>query len=395
MSESALRNPNYVIYLAGNSVSLCGLWLYRVALGWFAWELSQSELWVGIVAFTQFAPAVVFGPIFGVLADRFDRRATSILINSLSVLNMLLLGMLTSLGFIDIRVLVLLSLMQGVLDGAHAPVRMSIVPNLVERDQLRNAIALTSVSFNLSRFVGPAIAGLVIAVWGVGTAFVINGVSYLTLIWAMCVVDLNPSSKPREERKHPWHELVDGARYAFTHRTIRGLLLLAALGSVFGRGALEMLPAFADAVYRGGASALAILTSAIGGGAVLAGLTLSRGARWLTSRVINVAVGVSGLLVIALGALDRFPLAVVVVSLLGISLSLSGVGSQILIQTLVEDELRGRVSSFWGMIAFGGTSLGSLLVGAAAHAWGLQNAVIGTGILCVALALARRSGGHG
>jgi MFS family permease len=383
MTSSALGNRNYVIYLVGNTVSLHGLWLYRVALGWFAWQLSESALWVGIVAFTQFAPAVVFGPVFGVLADRFDRRATSILINSLSVVSMLLLGLLTSLGFIDIRVLALLSLMQGILDGAHAPVRMSIVPNLVPREQLHNAIALTSVTFNLSRFVGPAIAGFVISVWGVGTAFVINGISYLSLIAAMLVVNLNPSSNPGEARKHPWIELTDGARYAFTHKGIRGLLLLAALGSVFGRGALEMLPVFADAVYRGGASALAILTSSIGGGAVLAGLVLSRGTRWLTRGVIHGAIAVSGLLVIALGSVNQFPVAADVVAMLGITLSLSGVGSQILIQTMVDDEVRGRVSSFWGMIAFGGTSLGSLLVGAAAHAWGLQNAVIATGMICV------------
>jgi MFS family permease len=260
---------------------------------------------------------------------------------------------------------------------------MSIVPNLVPREQLHNAIALTSVTFNLSRFVGPAIAGFVISVWGVGTAFVINGISYLSLIAAMLVVNLNPSSNPGEARKHPWIELTDGARYAFTHKGIRGLLLLAALGSVFGRGALEMLPVFADAVYRGGASALAILTSSIGGGAVLAGLVLSRGTRWLTRGVIHGAIAVSGLLVIALGSVNQFPVAAVVVAMLGITLSLSGVGSQILIQTMVDDEVRGRVSSFWGMIAFGGTSLGSLLVGAAAHAWGLQNAVIATGMICV------------
>ena len=275
MSESALRHPNYAIYLAGNTLSLHGLWVYRVALGWFAWQLSYSELWVGIIAFTQFAPAVVFGPIFGVLADRFDRKATSILVNSCSVINMLLLGLLTALEFIDIRVLALLSLMQGILDGAHVPVRLSIVPNLVPKRQLDSAIALTSVAFNLSRFVGPAIAGPVIAIWGVGTAFVVNGVSYLALIGAMIVVRLNPSEGAKRERKHAWTELKEGAHYVFTHPVVSSLLVAVAAGSVFARGGLEMLPAFADAVYSRGAGGLAILTSAIGGGAVITGVTLS------------------------------------------------------------------------------------------------------------------------
>jgi MFS family permease len=384
---SALRNRNFLVFMAGHTVSLHGLWMYRVTLGWYAWELSHSELWVGIVAATQFAPAVVFGPIFGVLADRFDRRAASMLINSVSVLNMLVLGLLTSLGFMDIRVLTLLSLMQGILDGAHAPVRMSVVPNLVPRAQLQNAIALGSVAFNLSRFVGPAIAGFVIAVFGVAPAFVINGLSYLAFIAAMAVVRLNPSSNSAAGRKHPWQELLDGARYVARHEIILGLLVVAAMVSVFCRGALEMLPAFADEVYRGGATALAILTSAIGGGAVLVGLLMARGTSWLRIGVIHLALLLAGCLVILLGLLDSFPLAVVTVTLLGVTLSGTGIGSQILLQTMVDDEVRGRVSSFWSMIAFGGTSLGALLIGSAAHAFGLQPAVVTTGGLCVAVTL--------
>jgi predicted MFS family arabinose efflux permease len=329
--------------------------------------------------------------VFGVLADRFDRRAASMLINSLSVINMFVLVLLTNLGYMEIRVLALLALMQGILDGAHAPVRMSIVPNLVQREQLQSAIAWTSIAFNLSRFVGPAIAGFVIAVWGVATAFLINGVSYVAYIVAMAVLRLNPSSTKRE-RKHPWAELVDGARYAFTHRTIRSLLLLAAMGSVFGRGALEMLPAFADAVYTRGASGLAIMTSAIGGGAVITGLALSRSTGWLTPRAVRYAVFAAGLLSALLGTTGDFRLAVGIVAFMGVTLSLSGVGSQILIQGLVDDELRGRVSSFWGMIAFGGTSLGSLVIGATAKFVGLQPTVVVAGVLCSALAVA--SGWH-
>ena len=207
----------------------------------------------------------------------------------------------------------------------------------------------------------------------------------------MAVLRLNPSSTKRE-RKHPWAELVDGARYAFTHRTIRSLLLLAAMGSVFGRGALEMLPAFADAVYARGASGLAIMTSAIGGGAVITGLALSRSTGWLTPRAVRYAVFAAGLLSVLLGTTGDFRLAVGIVAFMGVTLSLSGVGSQILIQGLVDDELRGRVSSFWGMIAFGGTSLGSLVIGATAKFAGLQPTVVVAGVLCSALAVA--SGWH-
>ncbi len=383
-ATSALSSLNYLIYFAGSTLSLPGLWVYRVALGWYAWELSKSELWVGIVAATQFAPAVLFGPIFGVMADRLDRRRTSIVINALSGVNMLVLGALTSGGHLTVGGLAALSLVQGVLDGGHAPVRMSIVPNLVGRSQLQSAIALTSVSFNLSRFIGPAVAGIIIATLGVATAFIANGISYLALIGAMLVVKLNPRIRPREA-KHPAAELMEGARYAFTHGGIRELLAVSALSAVFGRGALEMLPVFADDVFRGGASALAVLTSAVGAGAVLGGLALSRGHDWLTLRNVRIALLIGSALVVALGGSSSFVTSVAIVGLLGVTLSLCGIGAQILLQTLVEDDLRGRVSSFWGMIVFGGTSLGSLLVGTAAHLWTLRDAVMTTGLLCLVL----------
>ena len=368
-------------------VSLHGLWIYRVALGWFAWELSHSELWVGIIAFTQFAPAVVFGPIFGVLADRFDRRAVSLLINSVSVMNMFLLGWLTLAGQVDIYTLTILSLMQGTLDGAHMPVRMTIVPNLVNKDQLQSAIALTSVTFNLSRFVGPAFAGFIIAGYGVGHAFIVNGITYLALIAAIAIVRLNPAAERRGEQKDVWSDLTDGARYVFRHRQIRALLIIVAVASIFGRGALEMMPAFADAVFDGGSIALSILTSAIGAGAIVAGLILSRGTEWVNVAVIRAAIVISGALIAVLGSVDQFWYAVGIVALLGVILSICGVGSQILIQTLVDDEVRGRVSSFWGVIAFGGTALGGLLVGGAASNWDLQSAIVATGLLCLCAAL--------
>jgi MFS family permease len=387
MSNSALRNRNFLIYLSGSTISLHGLWIYRVALGWYAWQLSGSELWVGIIAFTQFAPAVVFGPLFGVLADRFDRRKASILINTASILNMLVLSSLTYFGQVDIGVLAATSLVQGVLDGAHTPVRMTLVPSIVSREQLHSAIASNSIAFNVSRFIGPAIAGFIIATWGVGTAFAVNGVAYLAIVSAVMIIRLNPGTRRTKPPGDVWSELLDGVRYVLSHQTIRSLLVTVAVASVFGRGALEMLPAFADAVFNGGASALAILTSAVGAGSILTGLVLSRSSVWLNKKVVRIAVIAAGLLIVVFAASDKFWLAVPVITLLGVILSLVGVGSQILIQTLVDEEVRGRVSSLWGMIAFGGTAIGSLVVGSGSAMFGLQLTVVVTGLLCAGVAL--------
>ena len=382
MNQSALSNRSFLVYLIGSTVSLHGLWIYRVALGWFTWELTGSEFWVGIVAFTQFAPAVLFGPVFGVLADRVDRRKASIVINSLSALNMLLLGALAWFGLVDIIVLTIQSLVQGALDGAHTPVRMTLVPNLVEKTQLQSAIASASISFNVSRLVGPAIAGLIIATSGVSTAFAINGISYLAIIAAVAVIELRPTAARSKGTGDVWAELLDGVRYAITHKTIRGLLITVAVASIFGRGALEMMPAFADAIYESGAAGLATLTAAIGVGAIMSGVVLARNTAWLNSSVVKLSVMVAGILIAIFGANSEFWVAVPVVVSLGVILSLCGVGSQILIQTLVEEEVRGRVSSLWGMIAFGGTAFGSLIVGWASAAFGLQITVVITGIFC-------------
>jgi MFS family permease len=387
MSSSALTNRNFLVYLSGNTISLHGLWVYRVALGWFAWQLTDSEFWVGVVAFTQFFPVVLFGPVFGVLADRFDRKAASILINSMSGMNMVLLAMLAGLGSVDIYVLCVLAFMQGILDGAHMPVRMSLVPNLVPAEQLHSAIASSSVSFNLSRFFGPAIAGFIITYFGVSVAFATNAVSYVAILAALMLVRLNPTSRSEPRHSDVWNQLKEGFRYVLHHKAIRLVLTVIAVTSVLGRGTLEMLPAYADEILGGGSETLAMLTSAIGFGAVIAGIILSRGTAWLHIGVVIAGVAGAGAFIAVLGSVDAFWPAAVVTAILGFILSLCGVGSQILMQTLVDDEIRGRVSSLWGMVAFGGTALGSLIVGTAASVQGLTPTIVVAGILCTLLAL--------
>ena len=397
MNGSALGNRNYLVYFIGNTVSLHGLWVYRVALGWLAWQLTESEFWVGAVAFTQFAPAVLFGPVFGVLADRFDRRAASLLINTLSTLNMCLLALLTALGKTDIYVLCLLAMMQGILDGAHMPVRMSLVPNLVPRAQLQSALATNSISFNLSRFIGPAMAGLLIATLGVAAAFAFNAISYVAILAALLMVRLLPAAHGSTARNDVWHEMKDGIRYAVRHREIRPLLAVIAAASVLGRGPLELLPAFADAVFGRGSAGLATLTSSVGAGAIVAGLILARGTGWLRLEIVAGGILSAGLLLALLGASQAFWLSVALVAALGSMLSLCGVGSQILLQSSVDDRLRGRVSSLWGMVAFSGTALGGLLIGTLSSLYGLQRVTVATGIACtllVALILLRYRASH-
>ena len=381
MSTSALTNRNFLIYIGGSLFSLHGVWVYRVALGWLTWQLTYSEFWVGVIAFTQFAPTVILGPAFGVMADRFDRRLAGALVNAGSVVNMLVLAWLASQSTIDIDVLVILSAIQGTLDGAYSPLRMAIVPTLVRDEQRSSAIALGSVAFNLSRFVGPALAGLIIANWGVGPAFAFNGISYVGVIIALALIRLDTTARKDRPAKHPWLELKEGAHYLFTHDFLRLLLFYGAVQCVLGRGSMEMLPAFADAVYAGGATALAALTSAIGAGAILGGIILSRGTHWLTIDVLKIGLMIAGGFIVLLGIVDTLPLAMAVVAILGLLLSLCGVGSQILMQTHVDDDYRGRVSSFWSATIFGGTALGGLLIGAVASAWDLQYSVIAAGVL--------------
>jgi len=386
MQTSALHNKNFLIYFVGNTVSLHGLWVYRVALGWSAWQLTESEFWVGVVAFAQFFPVMILGPLFGVIADRFDRRSASMLINVLSTVNMTVLAILATTDVYGIVALTLLALAQGVLDGAHMPVRMSLVPNLVPPEQLQSAIASTSIAFNLSRFIGPAIAGTIIALAGVAAAFASNAISYLAIVSALLIVRVRPAKRRAVSKRNIVAEIRDGFSYVFHHRPIRLLLAVIAVASVFGRGSLEMLPPFADAVFQRGSGALAILTSAIGAGAIIAGIVLARGRGWLRVELVIAGVVASGLMIAVFATIEHFWLAVAVITPLGFVLTLCGVGSQILLQSLVDDEIRGRVSSLWGMVAFGGTAIGGLLIGSAASHYGLTRTILITGLCCTLVA---------
>jgi predicted MFS family arabinose efflux permease len=248
-------------------------------------------------------------------------------------------------------------------------------------------MATNSIVFNLSRFLGPALAGVLIAFHGVESAYAFNALSYLPVIAALMFVRVAPFKQSESARNNLWRELHDGMRYVLANAAIRRLMALVAIASFFGRGPLELLPAFAESVFQRGSTGLAALTSAAGGGAVLAGIVISQGLMRLRIRVIAIGTAAIGALVAFFGVTVQFWMGVATVALLGFMLTFCGVSAHVLLQSLIDDELRGRVSSLWGMAAFGGTASGGLIIGACASHWGLAPVTVTVGAVCLLITL--------
>jgi MFS family permease len=386
MLSRVLSHSSFAIYLVGSTFSLHGLWIQRVAIGWLAWELTGSEAWLGLLALAELLPVVLFGPLFGVWADRLDRKALAYIANGLNIVLSTLLCVLTALDVITIYSLWAITALLGIVSSAFQPVRLSLIPSLVPRQLLSEAVAAQSIVFNVSRFLGPAIAGVSIAAVGLWAPFAINAASYFAMIAALFLVSLRPR-KRRDARRHFLIEFKEGLDYAYSHPEISRQIIVVALSAVFGRATIIMLPAFAGGVFNGGSSVLATLTSVSGAGAVLAGFSLARlgaGNRLRWSTIFGTVA--TGALMVLLGTSGSYAAGIAIVGALGFSLTLVGIGSQTLIQTAVAELMRGRVLSIWAAVAFSAPALGSVLIGGIAESWGLRLTTLIAGACCTALA---------
>ena len=382
MLTRVLGQRSFAIYLLGSAFSLHGLWIQRIAIGWLAWELTASEAWLGLLALAELLPVVLLGPLFGVLADRLDRKTVAYITNGINIFLSGLLCVLTALATIDIYTLWVVTALLGCVSSAFQPVRLSLIPSLVPRDLLSDAVAAQSIVFNISRFLGPAIAGVAIATFGLWSAFAINALSYFAMIAALLLIELRRPAVKRE-RRHFFTEFKDGVAYTVTHPEISWQLVVVAISALTGRAVIVMLPAFAGGIFAGGSSVLATLTSVAGGGAVLAGIALTRlrvGEGLKRATVLGTIV--TGLLMVALGRTDSLVAGIVVLAALGFCLTLVGIGSQTLIQTVVDEAMRARVLSLWAAVAFSAPALGGLVIGIAAQAWGLGMTTVVAGVLC-------------
>lgn len=385
----ALRVRGFAIYSIGNGLSSIGLWVQRLAIGWLAWTLTGSELWVGLIAFALFAPILFLSPLFGVLIDRMDPRRASLAINGLMMSWAALLALTSAAGALDIRLLFTISLAIGTTSAAYTPTRLSVIPSLVPRALLPSAVAYNSLIFNGSRLIGPAIAGVILANANPAWAFALNAGSYVPLLAALLVIEMAPRAPSSEAAPAYLRELTGGFAHAWSNRLIRWQLLLAGWGTLFGRSVLELLPVYADRLYAKGAGALAALTAAAGLGALFSALLALRSgvdSGHLRSRTILLNLLGAGAL-LALPFSHALPFGLVAMGLIGFTASGSAILSQTLVQLEVEDRFRGRVSSLWGMVTIGGAALGSVTLGSLLDIAGVAWATWISGMLALIVPL--------
>jgi len=366
--HSALRSKNFRIFLYGNTISVLGIWIQRLALGWQAWQLSESSLMVGLVAAMQFLPLLLLTPFFGVFVDRIRPRYGMIVMHCVLMLIATVLGMLTLTDRMTIEILLLLSLLHGIANSAYSPIRLALIPDLVEQSQFPSAVAISSVIFNTSRFVGPGLAGTIVSLWGLGFAYIANAVTYIPVILSLLIIrTIRQRPQPAKDQKY-LAQLAEGLRYTRDHPTIRQVILIAGISIFFGRGVLELMPAFAALIFEGGSRALAALMAAAGAGAILTSLIFSV-IRLHSHLHLAVLVGALGTAVsIFLFALaSSIASGIAAIAMLGFFSSMVSIGSQSEVQISVDDRLRGRVLSLWTLVVIGGPAIGSIVAGWLAH----------------------------
>jgi MFS family permease len=393
----ALSHRNARIFFAASVVAWTGLWLHRIAVTWLAWEMTRSALWVGLVAFCDLAPAVLFSPLAGAVADRMDRVRLTMLAQAAIALQALAIGLLLAAGELTIGILLALEVVAGIAASFSQPARQSLMPGLVPAADLPAAVACNSLCFNVARFLGPALAGPIIAFWGVVPAVLLNAAAYVFATLTMPLLRV----AAEQRRGHApgasvWAEVADGFRYAGRHAGIGPILLFAAIASVLMRGVPEILPPFVERLFGRGAEGLAVLTAAFGLGALFSGLWVAgRGRLAGATRLAIWAVAAQAVATMAFIATDLFALAVLCGALIGAAGSVHGISVQMLVQSAADPAMRGRVLSLWGMITRGCPALGALVLGAAGEIFGLRWPVLiamALSLLVFAWGLARLRG---
>jgi MFS family permease len=365
----ALRHRNFRLFFGGQTISLIGTWMTRIATSWLVYRLTGSALLLGTVSFAGQIPTFLVAPFAGVWVDRLDRRQVLVWTQTLSMIQSFLLAALTFSGHITIGLILTLSVMQGIINAFDMPGRQAFMVEMVgDRADLGNAIAINSSMVNVARLIGPSLAGMLIAVTSEGWCFLIDGISYIAVIASLLMMRLE-AAVIRRTATSMLTELKAGWSYVAGFLPIRTILALFAVVSLMGMPFVVLMPIFAAKVLNGGPHTLGFLMGAMGVGALISALSLAarRNVRGLI-RMIPIAAGVFGLGLIGFGLSHVFWLSMLMVLVAGMGMMQGMAASNTIIQTLVDEDKRGRVMSYYTMAFMGMAPFGSLLAGTMAHA---------------------------
>jgi MFS family permease len=389
----ALGSRNYRLFFEGQTVSLIGTWMTRVATSWLVYRLTHSPFLLGLSSFASQIPILFLTPFSGVWVDRWNRHRTLVITQALSMLQSFALAALALSGIITVWEIIALALVQGAINAFDMPARQSFVVQMIERrEDLGNAIALNSSMVNGARLIGPAVAGMLIAAVGEGYCFLIDGFSYIAVIASLFAMRVAPSPS-QAARRTVAAELREGWQYVAESAPIRSVLLYLILVSLVGMPYTVLMPIFASSILGGGAHTLGFLMAAAGVGALAAAISLAMRRSVLgLGRVIVWSGSFFGAGLIGLGLSQTLWLSLTVVALAGFGMMRHLASSNTILQTIVADDKRGRVMAYYSMAFQGIAPFGSLAAGALAARIGAPRTIMigGAACLCGALWFASR-----
>jgi MFS family permease len=381
----ALRHRNFKLFFFGQGISVIGTWMTRLATTWLVYRLTHSALLLGIVSFAGQIAAFVLGPLAGVWVERLNRRKLLVWTQVAAAVQSFAMAALALAHVITIPEIIALAVLQGLINAFDMPARQSFLVQMVEdRNDLSNAIAINSSMVNGARLIGPAIAGVVIAAVGEGWCFLIDGISYLAVIASLLVMRIVPPVS-RRNATSMLEQMREGWDYVRTFWPIRTILLLFALISLMGYPYMVLLPIFAAQVLHGGPATLGWLSGASGTGALVSALSLAvRKSVAGLGRMLQIAAAMLGCALMLFGFSHTLWVSLALMVLAGFGLIQVASVSNTLIQSLVTEDKRARVMSYYTMAFFGAAPFGSLFAGALAHRIGAPHTVFVTGLFCVA-----------
>lgn len=384
---ASLKSYNFRLYFGGQCISLIGTWMQQIAMSWLVFRLTGSVLLLATVTFTAQIPILVATPYMSVFVDRFDRRKLLVLTQSLSMIQALLMAILTLTGLVQVWHIMILSLLIGLINALDNPTRQSFYPSLVSPDKLSNAIALNSAVINGSRLIGPAVGGVLIGLLGEGICFLLNGISYIAVIVALLLMRL-PSKRGCTAKQKVLEDMRDGFRYVVRNIPIRALLLLMSAISFFGLPLMTFIPAYVKTILHGESEMLGLLLSCIGVGSFVAALYLAARKSVLGLGKVVMLSGVLLGIGLSVMAFVTIPWVAAVLCLpIGFTIIAAVASINTLLQTLSGEDKRGRVMGYMAMAFTGMAPVGSMVLGAIEKWIGLQMIILLSGICCFVAAL--------